>query len=82
MLSRDLTETPVWERDEDGRFREEVKEHVLADPIDLISSRFTSTGIANLENKRTQLSPWRALTMVFMVTLTIPYFSRLTVVPS
>ena len=83
MLSRNLTEAPVRERDEDRRSREEVKKHILADPIDLISLRFIlEMNSGNLESKRTQVSPWRALTMVFMAVLTIPYFSILTAVPS
>ena len=82
MLPCDLTKAAIWERDEDRRFRVEVEKHILADPIDLINSRFISKGTANLESKRTQLSPWRALTMVFMAVLTIPYLPILTVVPS
>ena len=40
ILSRNLTEASVLERDEDRRSREEVKKHILADPIDLVSSQF------------------------------------------
>ena len=82
MLSRNLAKATVWESHEDRRSREEMEQHILPNPINLISSRFIPVGIPNLESKRTQLSPWRALTMVFMAVLTIPYFSMLTVVPS
>jgi len=83
MLSRNLTVATVRERDEDRRSREEVKKHILADPIDPVSSGFIpKKKNANLESKRTQASPWRVLTMVFMAVLTIPYFSILTAVPS
>ena len=44
MLSRNLTEAPVRERDEDRRSREEVKEYILAEPIDFMSSWFIPKG--------------------------------------
>ena len=81
MLSRNLTEAPIWERGKDRRPSEEVKKHVLAHPADLVSSWFKPKRIADLESKRSQLSPWRALTMVFMVVLIIPYLSISTVDP-
>ena len=40
ILSRNLTEAPVRERDEDRHPRKEVNKHVLADPVDLVRSRF------------------------------------------
>lgn len=41
ILSRNLTEAPVRERDEDRCPRKEVNKNVLADPVEIISSRFT-----------------------------------------
>lgn len=40
VLPCNLTEAPIWEGDEDRRSREKVEEHILADPVDLISSWF------------------------------------------
>ena len=40
MLSCNLAEAPVRERDEDRSSREEVKKHILADPIDLMNLQF------------------------------------------
>jgi len=40
ILPRNLTEAPVWERDEDRHLSKEVNKHVLADPVNLISSQF------------------------------------------
>ena len=44
MLSSNLTEAPVREGDEDRRSREEVKEYILAEPIDFMSSWFLAKG--------------------------------------
>ena len=40
ILSRNLTEASVRQRDEDRHPRKEVNKHVLTDPVGLISSRF------------------------------------------
>ena len=40
MLSCNLAEAPVRERDEDRSSREEVKKYILTDPIDLVNLQF------------------------------------------
>lgn len=44
MLSSNLAEAPVRQRDEDRRSREEVKKHILAESTDFMSLWFIPRG--------------------------------------